>query len=154
MESHSQKVNRKLNTFINKIIFLGKNNIFEFKGLKLYPSEIHLILVMSEAPTNASQMAKTLNVTKGAVSQTISRLEKKGILIKNKDPYLKNEITLAFTPLGNEVFQKYRQISRAVEDEFINKIENFREDELFIIGKFMDEILQLADTIHKIRNNP
>jgi DNA-binding MarR family transcriptional regulator len=59
---------------------------------------IHLILVMSEQPTNATQMAQALHVTKGAVSQTISRLKKKGIIKKDKDPYLKNELTLMFTP--------------------------------------------------------
>lgn len=153
MESKTDQINRKLNAFINKIIFLGKKNIFEFRGLKLYPSEIHLILVMNEAPTNASHMAQMLNVTKGAVSQTISRLVKKGILIKEKDPYLKNELTLTFTPLGKEVYQQYRQISRRVEQKFKNKLSMFRDSELEIVHRFLDEILQSPDEIKNLQNN-
>ena len=153
METRPDKVNRKLSAFINKIIFLGKKNIFEFKGLKLYPSEIHLILVMSEAPTNASQMAQMLDVTKGAVSQTISRLVKKGVLIKEKDPFLKNELTLTFTPLGKEVFQAYSRISRTMDGKFMDKISMFRDDELAIIDRFMDEILELPDQIKDLHTN-
>lgn len=150
METKPDKINRKLNEFINKMIFLGKKNIFEFKGLKLHPSEIHLILIMNETPTNATQMAQRLNVTKGAVSQTIARLVKKGILIKEKDPYLKNELTLMFTPFGWEVFEQYRQISRGIEKKFKEKISRFREDELDVVDRFLDEILQLPDEIKKM----
>lgn len=154
METKPDKIHRKLNEFINKIIFLGKNNIFEFKDLKLYPSEIHLILIMSETPTNATQMARMLNVTKGAVSQTITRLVNKGILIKEKDPFLKNELTLTFTPFGWEVFEEYSRISRGIEKKFREKISRFRENELEVVDRFLDEILQLPDDIRKMHTGP
>lgn len=154
MESSAEKVHERLGAFINKILFMGKRNIFEFRGLKLYPSEIHLILVMNEAPTNASQMAQRLNVTKGAVSQTISRLVKKEILVKTKDPYLKNELTLTFTPLGKEVFHEYRQISRTVEGQFLAKISRFDPGELEIVERFLDEILEVPDTISNLPGTP
>ena len=150
METQPDKIHRKLNEFINRIIFLGKKNVFEFKGLKLYPSEIHLILVMNEAPTNATQMARALNVTKGAVSQTITRLVNKGILVKNKDPYLKNELTLTFTPFGWEVFKQYNRISQEIEKKFREKIDRFGEDELAVVERFLDEILQLPDEIKEM----
>ncbi|THB77413.1 MAG: hypothetical protein D3926_15540 [Desulfobacteraceae bacterium] len=153
METRPDKVNRKLSALINKIIFMGKKNIFEFRGLKLYPSEIHLILVMNETPTNASHMADMLNVTKGAVSQTISRLVKKGVLVKEKDPFLKNELTLIFTPLGKELFQAYKRISQTVDGKFMDKISKFRDDELAIIDRFMDEILELPDQIKDLHTN-
>lgn len=149
METKSDKIQRKLNEFINKIIFLGKNNTFEFKEIKLYPSEIHLILIMNEAPTNATQMAQMLNVTKGAVSQTITRLENKGILIKKKDPFLKNELTLTFTPLGWEVFEEYSRKSQGIDKRFRKKLSRFKEDELEVVDRFLDEILQLPDEIKK-----
>ncbi len=65
MAPKTDKINRKLARFIDKIVFLGKKNIFEFKGLKLFPSEIHLILIMNETPTNATQMAPDAGRDKG-----------------------------------------------------------------------------------------
>lgn len=153
METLNDKIARKLNDFINQIIFLEKKNVFRFRGLKLYPSEIHLILVMSEAPTNATQMAGMLGVTKGAVSQTITRLEKKGILKKEKDPYLKNELTLSFTPLGKEVFDRYTEMSRTMDQAFREKISRFSHDELGVIDRFLDHLGELPDQIRQLQES-
>ncbi len=90
-----------------------------------------------------------LDVTKGAVSQTITRLEKKGILKKEKDPYLKNELTLLFTPFGLEVFNKYRRINLALENKFKERLSRFNEEELEVVDRFMDEILRFPDDIKK-----
>ena len=100
---------RQIQRVINRIIFMEKQQRFEFEGIKLYPSEIHLLLIIDEKyATNATKMAEQLGVTKGAVSQTLSRLEKKGVLIKTKDPQKKNELTLAFTPMGAKAFEHYK----------------------------------------------
>jgi DNA-binding MarR family transcriptional regulator len=58
-----------------------------------------------------------LQLTKGAVSQTISRLCKKGVLQKTKDPFQKNELTLCLTPLG----QKALELCAESQQEFLNK---------------------------------
>ena len=49
-------------------------------------------------------MAAILGLTKGAVSQTLSRLAKKGIILKTKDPCNKNELRLFLTDLGQEAY--------------------------------------------------
>jgi DNA-binding MarR family transcriptional regulator len=83
----------------------GKKKIFNIKDISLHPSEVHLLLVIeNHTNTNATLIANQLGLTKGAVSQTISRLVKKGILEKSKDPYHKNELTLSLTALGQEAF--------------------------------------------------
>ena len=88
----------------NKLLFFEKRSILEHKDIKLYPSEIHLLNVISEDPNiNAKQMAEKLGVTKGAVSQTLTRLENKGVLFRSKDPMARNELTVHFTRLGREI---------------------------------------------------
>lgn len=67
------------------------------------------MLVLDEkCATNATKIAQQLGVTKGAVSQTLSRLEKKGVLTKSKDPSYKNEMTVTFTGLGTDAFKHYK----------------------------------------------
>lgn len=149
METMQEKIICKLNEFINKIIFLEKKTVFEFKGVKLYPSEIHLILLAHEKPTNASQMARELGVTMGAVSQTMSRLEKKGILKKEKDPFFKNELTVKFTPFGKTVFSRYKKMSETIEKKFKNSTAMFNQKELETINAFLDQICKLPDQIRE-----
>lgn len=64
-----------------------------------------MLMIKNDIDTNATQIAKQLGLTKGAVSQTLSRLEKKGVLLKTKDPYNKNELTLALTRLGRQAYE-------------------------------------------------
>lgn len=107
---------------INTIIFSEKKNVFRFEGATLYPSEVHLILLIhKDLDRNATRMAEKLGLTKGAVSQTLSRLEKKGILEKIKDPYNKNELTIAFTRFGEKALAHCLH----VEERFKKKMADF-----------------------------
>jgi DNA-binding MarR family transcriptional regulator len=86
---------------INQLLFLEKRKNLTFEGISLYPSEIHLMLeTKGDQAVNATKIADKLGITKGAVSQTLARLEKKGIIEKIKDPYNKNELSIILTPMG------------------------------------------------------
>ena len=79
-------------TLIDRVLFIEKKTKVKFENVTLYPSEIHLILFLyREQDTNVTRIAERLGVTKGAISQTLSRLESKGVLHKVKDPNNKNE---------------------------------------------------------------
>lgn len=64
-----------------------------------------MLVIQNDIATNATSIAKQLGLSKGAVSQTLSRLEKKGIIIKTKDPYSKNELTLTLTAFGKKAYE-------------------------------------------------
>jgi DNA-binding MarR family transcriptional regulator len=73
MKTTNKTVIHHLQRVINKILFLKKKNLFQFQGVKFYPSEVHVMLVIEEKrATNATRMAEQLGVTKGAVSQTLT----------------------------------------------------------------------------------
>lgn len=106
MEISTDKIKKQIIQVINKTIFKEKKKIFKFKEVSLYPSEVHLMLVIkNDIDTNATEIAKQLGLTKGAVSQTLLRLEKKGIILKTKDPYNKNELTLSLTGFGEKAYE-------------------------------------------------
>lgn len=106
MKTANDKIKKQLIHVINKTIFKEKKKIFKFKGVSLYPSEVHLMLVIkNDIDTNATEIAKQLGLTKGAISQTLLRLEKKGIILKTKDPYNKNELTLSLTGFGEKAYE-------------------------------------------------
>lgn len=114
----------------------------------MYPSEVHVMLVIeTEIDTNATEIARLLGVTKGALSQTLTRLENKGIILKTKDPFNKNELTLSLTDLGQKAF-KHCQTSQAAfskaHDRYLAKL-NSKEKE--VIHHFLQHMEKAIDDI-------
>ena len=133
---------------INKLIFLEKKSIFEFQGLRLYPSEIHLMgVITADQAINATAMARALGVTKGAVSQTLTRLEKKGILYKTKDPYNKNELTAHFTKLGEAAMESHQKMRSGLQKEYEQYLAALPEGEKEVIKQFLSHVEQFVDRL-------
>ena len=87
MHPEPRKLAGQIRRVTNRLIFLEKRSVFRHEGLRLHPSEIHLMQVIAEHPDlNAGEMAQKLGVSNGAVSQTLARLERKGVIKKAKDP--------------------------------------------------------------------
>jgi len=148
MKIKNEKLIAQIHKFINKLIFLEKKNIFKFKEVHLYPSEIHLMLLIKEKQTtNATKMAERLGITKGAVSQTLSRLEKKGILNKIKDPYNKNELTVSFKSLGQEAIEQLRELQTPVKKQYDNYLSTLTENEREVIKRFLSQMEVIIDRI-------
>ena len=68
---------------------------------------------------SAGEMAQKLGISNGAVSQTLARLERKGVITKFKDPTLKNRVTAAFTASGKEAMERF-QAERASYGELFS----------------------------------
>lgn len=134
--------------FLNKVIFLEKRNIFQLKGVKLYPSEIHLILFINkELDCNATRIAEKLGLTKGAVSQTLTRLEKKGIIEKTKDPFNKNELTISFTSFGKEVMGAYLKKRKSANEQYDKYLSSLKAEERSVIKRFIQHIEANIDSL-------
>ena len=149
MENSMRDVSNQLFHLINKIIFLEKKNIFEYEGAKLYPSEIHVLLpIEDKQSTNATRLADKLGISKSAVSQTISRLEKKGVILKDKDPYNKNELILSLTAFGDKAFAQYKKkqsSNRALFNQYLNALS---EHDRGVINTFLQEVKGMLDQLN------
>ena len=138
MNTTNEAVIGQMQRVANKLFFMKKKDVFEFKGVKFYPSEVHpLLFVASKRNDNATIIAEQLGVTKGAVSQTLKRLEKKGVLTKTKDPYNKNELTLEFTVFGSEAFEHYQDMAAEITERHELCLEEMSEDQKRAIHKFL-----------------
>lgn len=122
MKTATDTIKNQIARVINKILFKEKKQIFKLEGISLYPSEVHLLLVIkNDIDTNTSKIADKIGLTKGAVSQTLSRLEKKNIIVKTKDPYHKNELTVSLTDFGKKAYE----MCRASLSSFINAQDDY-----------------------------
>lgn len=138
----------QLEKVINKILFMKKKDLFQFQGVRFYPSEIHLMLVLDErCATNATKIAQQLGITKGAVSQTLSRLEKKGVLTKSKDPAYKNELTATFTSFGAAAFKHYKAKASEMLMKYHRSLGSYTDKEKAAIYQFLSKAENILDDV-------
>lgn len=133
----------KVRSIIDKIAFFEKKNYLKFEDVSLHPAEIHIILYIEKNKKlvkNITKISKDLKVTKGAVSQNISRLEKKGILLKNKDPYHKNELSIFFTKKGERAVKKCAHVQNNFQKACDSIVKKFSQNDQATISKFLSEL--------------
>jgi DNA-binding MarR family transcriptional regulator len=134
----------KIRAVIQQAIALEKGNRVEVDGVRLHASEIHVLLLVDAGHgTNATRMAERLGITKGAVSQTLSRLEKKGLLTKQHDPSAKNELTLRFTPLGKKAAKRCQKVQDAIQGKFEDCLSAMSRSERQVTGRFLEEMARI-----------
>ena len=70
-------------------------------GVPLYRTEIHTIRTIGENPkVNVTRLAELMGVTKGAISQTVNKLAKKGLVRRLHSPDNAREVLLELTDRG------------------------------------------------------
>ncbi len=132
---------RLLRRVVNRLIFLEKRSVFQEGRLRLHPSEIHLMQLISERPgLSAGQMAQNLDVSNGAVSQTLARLERKGVIEKCRDRYLKNRVTVSFTPLGETAIRRFEEQQASSAESFWKYMAGLSESERKVIWDFLSHM--------------
>jgi DNA-binding MarR family transcriptional regulator len=148
MNPEPKKLATQIRRVINRLIFLEKRSVLRLGGLRLHPSEIHLMQVISEYPdSSAGEMAQRLGVSNGAVSQTLARLEKKGVIKKHKDTSLKNRVTAAFTSSGKEAMERFEEQQASSRESFSKYLTGLSKSEREVIGSFLSRIEEFVQRL-------
>ncbi len=103
-------------------------------GNLLFPSEMHTIeaLGCSKGKT-VTELCVLFGITKGAVSQTISKLVSKGYVKKTRNADYPKEVDISLTLSGEAVFEKHRKFHESMDQEleiFLSAYPSEKIDEL------------------------
>ena len=110
--------------------------------------EIHVIEMMGQNEgLSVTDLAKHLGITKGAVSQTLKRLEAKEVVVKKVDPTNTSRITLSLSTKGKVAYYSHLQWHEAMDGGFRDYFVNLPEEKI----RFMDEFLSLLEQFLKKR---
>lgn len=143
MSSPPLKISGQIRRVLNRSMLLEKRSMVQQEGLRLYPSEIHLLQVIREGgDPSAGEMAKRLGISNGAVSQTLKRLEKKGVIHKTKDPALKNKLTATLTGAGEGALRIFEAEQEQAMKAFSNYLAGLSAREGRTIEGFLDRLEQ------------
>lgn len=127
---------------LDKLLHVEKGQVMEAEGVKLHPSEIHLLLFLHANPTtSATGIAHRFGVTKGAVSQNLARLESKGVISKSRGSGPQGELSIALTDLGERLMPHVVRIKEAAASRFDSHLSTLSPEEREAVGRFFQEVL-------------
>jgi len=105
---------------------------------QLYEAEIHMIKSIKENEgIHVTGLAEILEVTKGAVSQILIKLDRKGMLIKDKDINNQSRLALKLTPKGETAYIHHEKLHQEF-DELVNGVlKNASKEEQAFLQSFL-----------------
>lgn len=113
----------------------------------LHEAEIHMIKVIKENEgIHATGLADILGVTKGAVSQLLQKLERKGMIIKDVDSSNLSRLVLKLTPTGQTAYRYHEELHRDYDEIFNAALGNASEHERRFLKDFFISLEKELDT--------
>ena len=144
--SQDRELVAKILDSIALLVSLDKKRIVIHEGENLHPSEIRLLMFLyHDQDTNITAIAELMGLTKGAISQTLSRLQKKGIITKEMYPEKKNELHVQFTDSGNQLMDDLNKSKKSLEGKYRRYIQTLSDKEKEAISNFLDKMISVMN---------
>lgn len=106
---------------------------------ELSHSEIHFVEIIGDNPdSSVTEIASRLEITKGAVSQTLKKLEQKGLSQKSQDPENLSRAMVSLTAKGNMAYWAHKHWHETLDGGFAQYIETLNGSEAAIILNFLN----------------
>jgi DNA-binding MarR family transcriptional regulator len=134
----------------NKLKKLEKKSIDFGTGGKLYASELHTIEAIGNKYGNTvTELCNLFGITKGAVSQIISKLEKKQLIIKERNRDYAKEINISLTEKGWLIFKSHKELHSEMDVKFLSFMKTIPEDQLNTFLSILKEMEKYIDEFMK-----
>ena len=123
---------------VNKLSALEKARFDFGTDQTLTPSEIHTVVAIAKNQNmNVTELAAHLGITKGAVSQMLNKIEKKGLIQRKKKGDNAREINLILTKDGQKAYEGHEQFHYDLYVEFIR---SFSIEEFAMLAQVTDKL--------------
>lgn len=108
----------------------------------LTSTEIHLVEVIGDhnETLGVTDLAGRLGVTKGAVSQTLKKLEKKALTTKSPDPENSSRSIVSLTTKGKTAFYAHRHWHETMDGGIEAYFSNLDQDRIDFIMEFLGKV--------------
>ena len=131
---------------------MNKMKIYEQKahdwgtGEILYSSEVNMIKTIAKYPDrNVTELAQMLGITKGAISQSINKLAKRGYLKKFRYEDNKKEVFLKLSEKGQIVFDNCEEHFQKELREFMNVFRGADREKIDFMMKVLNKLENIVD---------
>lgn len=121
-----------------------------YPGEKLLMREVHIIVKIGlDGIDHVSSLVEQMDITNGAVSQFLSKLEKKGFLVRIQDKTDKRQYSVRLTEKGKELYRLHTEYDEKSYKEAADMFSDFTEEELETVRRFDARFEQFAEEMKK-----
>jgi len=122
-EARARQCLAELTRLCNKLRVLDKEAMDFGTGEPLHAFEIHAIdAIGNQDGRTVTELAEWFYVTKGAVSQVVSKLARSGYLTKERNPENGKEVRLSLTRKGEIVLAGHERFHRRMDAEILREL--------------------------------
>lgn len=138
----------EMSTIIERMIAL--NTITDARdygvGEKFHSVEVHILSYIAEKPgITVTELAYDWDRTKGAISQIIKKLEKKGLIYREKEPGNKKKTGLYATENGEQLNAAHQEYDTRNYEGFLEIVKKYySEEEIQNAFSFMETWIKLS----------
>ena len=112
----------------------------------LYRSEIFLLeLIGDQEGIGVTEAANLLGITKGAVSQTLKKLDAKGLMEKRSDPINSLKACLYLTNKGKSAFYAHKHWHETMDGGFKNYFSRLSQENISFLEDFLNQLDAFLD---------
>ena len=107
----------------------------------LHLSEVHTIVdIGSHSGINISNLAKEQGVSRSAASQMVSKLVKKGFVLKTLSPETDNEVVLQLTSSGEAVWLRHQAQHQWLDSRLAEILSAYPPETLLALSRLAEEV--------------
>lgn len=111
---------------------------------KLYMREAHFIDAIGEKENvTMSEVAEILEITQGAATQIAERLEKKGLIIREKDINDKRRMIVNLSEMGRLVYVEHQKHDEKRRGTIYDHLKEFSEDDIRVCLRYEELNMKL-----------
>jgi DNA-binding MarR family transcriptional regulator len=104
----------------------------------LYPAEVHTIMLIGDHPgAGVTELASRAAITKGAVSQMLQKLDKKGLIRKSSDPVDGKRLVLELTSKGKVAYYSHKRLHEEMDKELFSFLHDLKTGQLEVLRRFL-----------------
>ncbi|WP_207263949.1 MarR family transcriptional regulator [Desulfovibrio sp. Huiquan2017] len=120
----------------------------------LHPSEIHTIEAVGNQFNTVTAISNYFGITKGAVSQVITKLHKKNYIRKERNEAYPKEVILSLTDKGKKAYETHKKLHEIMDSGMTEFLDSYPEEwiqtfqtMLVQFEKQIDKYMHLGDLI-------
>ncbi|CAB1244854.1 MarR family protein [Clostridiaceae bacterium BL-3] len=141
---YADKLPRKLLDVINRFNETDKKARSFGTDTVLHLSEIHLVeFIGDNEKLSVSEIARRNNITKGAVSQTLIRLEGKKLIVKALNPENKSQAVVLLTKKGWTAYCEHKKYHENINRVILSCVQDKSGKDMEAIYSFLEQLEKL-----------
>ena len=126
---------------IEKVERIRKSSVYDAGYVTIMASDMDTIKAIGDnEPIYVTELAKKLGVTKGAVSQQLMKLEKKGLIIKKIDEENAAKRAISLTSLGRRMYERHDQFHKELNLFVESLLQSASEESRQFLEMFIEKI--------------